>query len=246
MPLVSIILPYFKKIDYIFSCLESVLNQSFQDFEIILIYDDENLYDLNVIEKKYVNNQKINIIKNNKNIGAGFSRNVGISHAKGKIIAFIDADDLWMPDKLQKQVDFMQKNSFDFIFCDYKKKLSNKTIHVKCEEKLLSYSDLLKSCDIGLSTVLLNKKIVDNNLFPSLKTKEDYVAWLKLTKKNINAYNLQENLVIWRSVKGSLSSGLFQKLSDGFKVYKQYEKFGNIKSFFYLFRLGFNSIKKKI
>ena len=77
----------------------------------------------------------------------------------------------------------------------------------------MSYSDLLKSCDIGLSTVLLNKKIVDNNLFPSLKTKEDYVAWLKLTKKNINAYNLQENLVIWRSVKGSLSSGLFQKLS---------------------------------
>ena len=64
-----------------------------------------------------------------------------------------------------------------------RKKLSNKTIHVKCEEKLLSYSDLLKSCDIGLSTVLLNKKIVDNNLFPSLKTKEDYVAWLKLTKK---------------------------------------------------------------
>ena len=63
---------------------------------------------------------------------------------------------------------------------------------------------------------------------------------------NINAYNLQENLVIWRSVKGSLSSGLFQKLSDGFKVYKQYEKFGNFKSFFYLFRLGFNSIKKKI
>ena len=115
MPLVSIILPYFKNIDYIFSCLESVLNQSFQDFEIILIYDDENLYDLNVIEKNMLIT-KINIIKNNKNIGAGFSRNVGISHAKGKIIAFIDADDLWMPDKLQKQVDFMQKNSFDFIF----------------------------------------------------------------------------------------------------------------------------------
>ena len=246
MPLVSIILPFFKKIDYIFETIDSVLNQTFQDFEIILIYDDTELDDLKLIQKRFINNSKIKIIKNEQNLGAGLSRNIGIAHSKGEIIAFIDADDLWKPRKLEKQIEFMKINNLDFTFCNYKKKLPDKEINVVSSKKIISYNDLLKSCDIGLSTVQLNKKIVDKDLFPNLKTKEDYVAWLKLTKKKINAFNLPENLVIWQSVKGSLSSNFLQKILDGFRVYKQYEGFGIIKSLIFLFVLSVNSINKKL
>ena len=246
MPTVSVIIPYFKKINYIKKTLNSVLNQTFQDFEIILVYDDNNLDDLKTLENEYKNNSKIKIIKNKSNLGAGISRNIGIKYAKGEIISFLDADDFWLPEKLNKQLKFMHDNDYDFTFCDYEKKISEKkSIMVKSLKKKLAYKDLIKSCDIGLSTVCIKKKILIENLFPSLKTKEDYVAWLKITKNNVYAYNLEENLVIWNKSKNSLSSSFFQKIKDGFKVYNTYEKFNSIKSLYYLFLLSFNSIKRK-
>ena len=246
MPLVSVIIPYFKKIDYIKKSINSVLNQTFKDFEIILIYDDSELSDLSEIKREFNQNSKIKIIRNSNNLGAGISRNIGIENSTGKIIAFLDADDFWLPQKLEKQINFMIENKFDFTFCDYEKKISSKkTINVKSKKNKLNYNDLINSCDIGLSTVLLNKEIIKNELFPKLKTKEDYVAWLKITKENIYAYNLNESLVIWNNVENSLSSNFFQKISDGFKVYYIYEKFNILKSLYYLFKLSINSLKKK-
>ena len=246
MSLVSIILPYYKKINYIANTLNSILNQTYQNFEIILVYDDIKLDDLLLIENDFKNNPKIKIIKNAQNLGAGISRNIGIKHSKGEIIAFIDADDLWLPNKLEKQTNFMKKNNFQFTFCDYEKRVSNnKVIKVISPKKVLDYNDLLKSNDIGLSTVQINKNIISDDLFPSLKTKEDFAAWLKITKKKINAYNFSENLVIWNKVNDSLSSNFFQKIFDGFKVYKDYEKFSLFKSLYFLFILSKNSVKRK-
>ena len=247
MPFVSIILPYYRKINYIKKTINSILSQSFKDFEIILVYDDEDLHDLFVIENDFKNNSKIRIVKNTKNLGAGISRNIGIKHAKGKIVAFVDSDDFWMPNKLEKQTKFMEENNYDFTFCNYDKVISNKkTIKVKSSKSVLNYNDLLRSNEIGLSTVQLNKKIILEELFPPLKTKEDYVAWLKITKNNINAYNYPQTLVIWNKTKNSLSSNFYQKLSDGLKVFMIYERFNFIKSLYYLFLLGINSIKRKI
>ena len=246
MSLVSIILPYYKKINYIANTLNSILNQTYQNFEIILVYDDTKLDDLLLIEHDFKNNPKIKVIKNARNLGAGISRNIGIKHSKGEIIAFIDADDLWLPNKLEKQTNFMKENNFQFTFCDYEKRVSNnKVIKVISPKKVLDYNDLLKSNDIGLSTVQINKNIISDDLFPSLKTKEDFAAWLKITKKKINAYNFSENLVIWNKVNDSLSSNFFQKIFDGFKVYKDYEKFSLFKSLYFLFILSKNSVKRK-
>ena len=247
MPLVSIILPYYRKINYVKKTINSILSQSFKDFEVILIYDDEDLNDLFEIERDFKKNPKIKIIKNSKNLGAGISRNIGIKHAKGKIIAFVDSDDFWLPEKLERQTKFMQENNYDFTFCNYDKVISKeKTINVKSPKSVLNYNDLLGSNEIGLSTVQLNKKIIMEELFPPLKTKEDYVAWLKITKNNINAHNFPQSLVIWNKTKNSLSSSFYQKLSDGFAVFMEYEKFNLIKSLYYLLLLGINSIKRKI
>ena len=247
MPFVSIILPYYRKINYIKKTINSILSQSFKDFEIILVYDDEDLHDLFLIERDFKKNPKIKIIRNSKNLAAGISRNIGIKHAKGKIVAFVDSDDFWLPEKLERQTKFMQENNYDFTFCNYEKVVSReKTINVKSPKSVLNYNDLLGSNEIGLSTVQLNKKIIMEELFPPLKTKEDYVAWLKITKKNINAYNFPYTLVIWNKTKNSLSSNFYQKLSDGLTVFMRYEKFNLIKSIYYLLLLGINSIKRKI
>lgn len=246
MPFVSVIIPYYKKINYIKKTINSVLNQTFQDFEIILVYDDNVLDDLIILQNEYKKNPKIKIIKNSNNLGAGISRNIGIKHAVGEIISFLDADDYWLPEKLNKQLKFMNDNKYDFVFCDYEKKLSkNKNIKVTSLKKKVGYADLIRSCDIGLSTVSIKKKILFDDLFPPLKTKEDYVAWLKITKKNLYAYNLSENLVVWNESKNSLSSNFFQKIKDGFKVYNTYENFNFIKSLYCLFLLSFNSLKRK-
>tara|TARA_Y200000002_G_scaffold374005_1_gene374045 strand:+ start:150 stop:911 length:762 start_codon:yes stop_codon:yes gene_type:complete len=247
MPLVSVIIPYFKKKEYIKRTIDSVLNQTFKDFEILIIYDDVDIDDYNFLKKNFENIQNIKIIKNSKNLGAGLSRNIGIANSSSEFLAFLDADDLWLETKLDEQIKYMNENNFSFTFCNYKKYfLKKKFIEVKASKNILAYKDLLNSCDIGLSTVILRRNIVNDDFFPKLKTQEDYAAWLKLTKSNINAYNLKKTLVIWNEVDNSLSSNFFQKILDGFKVYYIYEKFNIFKSIFFLLKLSLNSIKRKL
>ena len=120
----------------------------------------------------------------------------------------------------------------------------NKLIKVKINSKYLNYKDLLKSCEIGLSTVMIKKKIINNHLFVNLKTQEDFAAWLKITKK-YNAFFLNEILVNWYDTKNSLSSNFFQKILDAYKVFYIHQKFSLLKSFYYLIVLSANSIKRK-
>ena len=247
MALVSVIIPYYKKINQISKTLNSVLAQTFQDFEIVLIYDDTNMEDLSYIEKNFSKNSKIKIVKNTKNYGAGISRNIGIKNSSGNFIAFIDADDIWYSKKLEKQIKFMKENKYDFSFTSYfKKTLNKKSIPVQSKKNKVLYKDLLFDNEIGLSTVILNKKIIKGELFPPLKTKEDYVAWLKLSKENYIAHNLSEFLSEWNFSHNSLSSSFIQKIFDGFKVYYIYQNFNFIKSLFLLFCLSLKSLKRKL
>jgi len=244
MHLVSVIMPYFKKIFYIKSAIKSVINQSYKNLELIIIYDDKEHEDLIKIKKIIKKNRKIKLIINKKNLGAGISRNIGIKKSSGKYIAFIDADDIWSKKKLEKQINFIVKNKYKFIFCGYIKKKKNSKKKIICKKKKLTYENLLQTCDIGLSTVMIDSKILKRNLFSSIKTKEDYVLWLKITKQKIYAYNMGIILATWNNVTDSLSSNIFQKFKDGFLVYNKYQGFNFIKSFFYLIILSINSLKK--
>ena len=108
------------------------------------------------------------------------------------------------------------------------------------------FEDLLKSCNIGLSTIILKKSIFKGKIkFPNLKTKEDFVLWLNLLKQNYRICGIKSNLAYWRKLDNSLSSFTIQKLKDGFRVYNKYMGFNFIKSFFYLFILSINYLKKK-
>ena len=245
MPLVSIIIPYFNKKNYIKDAVNSVLNQTFKNIEIIIIYDDENLSDYYYLMDEYRNKKNIKIFKNIKNIGAGLSRNIGIKKSTGEIIAFLDSDDIWRTNKLEIQLNFMIKNGYEFTFSNYEKKLLNGATLKAVAQKEFDYNDLLKSCDIGLSTVIIDKKIYGYDCnFSNLKTKEDFVFWLKILKKGYFIYGLDQNLASWKKTENSLSSSFIQKLADGYKVYFKHMRFNFLKSFIYLIYLSLNFIKK--
>ena len=248
MDLVSVIIPYYKKRNFVKETILSVIDQSYDFLEILIIYDDTNLNDLEFLQKISKLDNRIKIINNNKRLGAGLSRNKGIEQSNGKYIAFIDADDTWAPDKLKDQISFMKKNNYQishtsYFIVDEKKKI----IGQRKARNLLSVNEVLKSCDIGLSTVIIEKKVIvkTNTKFPQLVTKEDFVFWLSLLKINYKFYAFDSNLTNWTNSKNSLSSNTIQKLFDGFKVYNYYMNFNIIKSFYYLICLGLNYLKKK-
>ena len=243
--LISVIIPYYKKKNYIYSTLKSALNQSHKKIEVIIIYDDQDLGDFDYLKQIIKADKRVKIIINKKNQGVSISRNKGIKASKGKFITFLDADDIWNKNKLKFQLNFMRKNKCLISHTDYKIINSkNKILGYMGVKKKLSYNDLIFSCDIGLSTVMISKKLKSKALFPNMITKEDYILWLKLSKR-FNIYGIQKNLGSWRKSDPSLSY-FWQKIKDAFTLYSKYEKFNLFKSLFFVLLLSLNFIKKSL
>ena len=245
---ISIIIPYHKKRIFFKETIDSINKQSYKNFEVIIIYDDTDKSELEYV-KKILRNFKFKkkLIDNNKIIGAGLSRNKGIKVSKGEYIAFCDADDLWNKDKLKIQLAFMKSENVlfshsNYLIIDY---LSNKIGSLKVP-KNISYNQLIKSCDIGLSTVMISQLLTKNNPFSNLKTKEDYLLWIKLISLLKNFKSINKDLVYWRYLKNSLSSSNVQKIEDAFRLYKDHLNFSFLFSIFCVLRLSFYALLKKI
>ena len=244
MDLVSVIIPYYKKRNFVKGAIISVLNQSYDNLEILLIFDDTNLNDFDFLKEIAKLDKRINLIKNNKRLGAGLSRNVGIEQSNGKYIAFLDADDLWHKNKLFTQIKFMRKKNIEISHTSYEIIDDDLAIRGTRQAKLMNYKKLIKSCDIGLSTVIIKKSLIKNLRFTNLKTKEDYVLWLEIAKKGKTIHALNTKLTQWRKSKNSLSSSVVRKLTDGYYVYRHHLKFSVIKSLYSLLVLSINFLKK--
>jgi len=247
MKLISIIMPYYKKKAFVEEAINSVLFQSYKKFELILIYDDEDLDDYKYISNLSKKDSRIKLLKNKKNLGSGLSRNLGIEYSKGSYLAFLDSDDVWFKDKLKVQLEYMEKNKLSISFTDYKIINANSEVTgFRKAKKIISFPYLINSCDIGLSTVIAKSSIIKKKFyFPNLKTKEDYVFWLNIAKKNINFYGLNKKLSAWRRLPNSLSSNFFQKISDGYLVYYRYMKYNSFKSIYCLIILSCYYLKKR-
>ena len=244
--LVSIIIPYYRKKLFFEKTIDSINSQTYKNFEIILIYDDNNRSDLLFVKKVLKKNKNKKIIVNKKNLGVGISRNRGINKSKGKFLSFIDADDVWSRNKLKKQIKFMEKNSLDFSYSDYSI-INEKGILIKKikSPKTIKFKNLLFSCDIALSSVTIRSNLLKSEKFPNIKTKEDYLLWLKLSQKNIKMMGIRENLISWRKTNNSLSSSIVQKFKDAFLVYNKYLKLNFLVSIVLIFFLSINSIIKR-
>lgn len=241
---VSIIIPFYENINLLHKAINSVFNQSFKNYEIIVIHDNPKKKSSKFFRSlKY--KKKIRIIYNRKNLGAGLSRNKGIAISRGKYIAFLDSDDEWSIHKLSKQINFMKKNKYLASHTSYDRvDISGRYLSTRYATNL-NYKNLMKSCDIGLSTVIISKHLLKTgHLFPSIKTKEDYVLWLKISRSGTNFYAIKSRLTRWRNTPNSLSNSVFQKLKDSFIVYHKYENLNYIKSIFRILILSYNYLVK--
>ena len=138
----------------------------------------------------------------------------------------------------------MRKKNIDISHTSYEIIDDDLVIRGTRQAKLMNYKKLIKSCDIGLSTVIIKKSLIKNLRFPSLKTKEDYVLWLEIAKNGKIIHALNTKLTQWRKNNNSLSSSVVRKLTDGYYVYRYYLKYNVIRSIYSLLILSVNFLKK--
>ena len=242
--LISIIITYYKKKDFILKTFKTINNQTYKNYELIFVYDDEDLTDLKYIKKYITIFKKYKIIVNKKNYGVSRSRNIAIKSAQGKYLAFIDSDDMWNNKKLSIQLKLMNYSKADISYTAYNiidKK--DKILGTRNVSKEINYKKLSKYCEIGLSTVIIKKKFLKKNQFPQIKTQEDFALWLILIKKGIKFLPIKKVLSSWRMTDNSLSSNILQKISDAFKVFYCIEKKNLIISIISVVILSINKLK---
>ena len=244
---ISIIIPYHRKKKYFQETIKSIYQQTFKSFEVIVIYDDSSKKELKFVINLISKLKDKKLIINSQNMGAGLSRNKGLSYARGEYIAFCDADDIWDKNKLKFQLRFMKKNKIFFSYSSYKiiDENGEEISSFKAPNKIRN-KDLLKRCDIALSSVMCTKKILKKLKFLDTKTKEDYYLWLNIIKKTIFFHGINRSLISWRNSNNSLSSAKIQGIFDVFKVYQIYSKSLFVIPFFYTIRIIINTIIKKI
>jgi len=243
--LISVIITYYKKRKFIKKTLKSILNQSYKNLELIFVFDDNNKEDLPFIKQQLKNFKKKKLIINKANFGVAYSRNLGIKNSTGKYLAFIDSDDLWRKNKISKQLRFMKEKMCHLSFTSYN--IINEKGNILCKRMVsqdAKYENLIKSNFIGLSTVMISRKIINHIKFPELKTQEDFALWLSLLNKGYKLAHLKNNLVSWRKTKDSLSSNKLKKVKDAFKLFYNYQNKNLIFSIFSVIILIYNKILK--
>ena len=220
--LISIIMPAYNCEKYIGEAIDSVLAQSYRNWELILI-DDGSVDNTYSIVKEYLQNDiRVSLLSNEKNIGVSAARNRGIEYAKGEWIAFLDSDDIWAPYKLEKQLAAAQENNGEFIFTGSafinEKGQPYKGIFEVPEK--VSYKELRKQNVISCSSVLIKKKFFINIKMEGDDMHEDYAVWLRILKTGITAYGVNEPLLIYRIHRNSKSWNKIKTVRMTYKVYR--------------------------
>lgn len=212
---VSVIMPAYNVAEFISDSITSVLNQSLTCWELIIV-DDNSTDDTVDRISPYLDDPRIKLFVNKRNLGGAGSRNVAIKHAKGRYIAFLDSDDLWSKDKLEKQIFFMQKYDVGFTFGSYTNIDENGHRHEKINVPVkVNFSSLLKHNYIGCLTAVYDTKPHGKIYMPLVKKRQDFALWLELLKKFDYAYSININLGYYRIRDGSLS----RSKSDAFRYY---------------------------
>ena len=244
--LVSIITPSYNSAKFIKQCIESVIAQTYTNWE-MLIVDDYSADNSLQILKKY-NDKRIQLIELDKNVGASESRNVAIRKAKGKYIAFLDSDDLWEPQKLEKQISFMEKEDVAFSFSTYQpiSDDDSKLYSIIHAPKIVTYSSYLKKTIIGCLTVIIDREKTGVFEMPKIRSSHDMALWLLIMRRGFDAYGLDENLARYRIVSTSNTANKWRAAKDVWKVYRQFEKLSFFYSIWCFLNYAFNAIIKRI
>ncbi|PWM77833.1 MAG: glycosyl transferase [Phascolarctobacterium sp.] len=246
--LVSIITPAYNAEKYIAETIESVLAQTYSNWEMLIVNDCSTDNTAKIVQSYADKDKRIKLINLTENSGAAIARNTAIQNAKGRYIAFLDSDDLWKKEKLQKQLKFMQQNGYAFTFHDFimfndgTLKEDGKLIKTS---RCVNYIELLKGNNTGgCLAVCIDKEIVDKIFMPN-EHHEDYICWLNILRKyNIQGYGLNEVLGYYRVGKKSVSSNKIKSAVWTWNVYRKVQKLSILQSIYYMCFYIMNGIRK--
>lgn len=246
-PLVSIITPAYKAEKYIMDCIRSVQNQTYENWEMIIVNDKSPDSTEELIKEAAEMDGRIRLISLSQNQGVVNARNTAIQAAKGQYIAFLDSDDVWFPEKLKKQIVSMEENKWPISYTSYDLmddhgEALHKTVNAPAST---TYKELLKGSNIGCLTVVVNKAMVGEFLMPKIHH-EDYATWLMLLKRGFVAYGIPESLACYRKATGSLSGNKKKAAQWQWKVLREHEGLSLLKSSYYFLHYTINGIKKSL
>jgi len=235
--LVSIITPIYNSEKFIESAIKSVQDQTYPYWEMILIDDGSTDGSINLVRTFLDNDERIQLISLQENQGPAMARNEGIKMARGRYIAFLDSDDLWLPVKLDKQLKFMNINNSPLSFSAYQKIDENGNIigQVSIKKTKISYTDLLKTNHIGCLTAMIDTKLLGEKMYmPFVKKRHDHGLWLSIVNKGYTAFGINEVLAQYRCRKNSISHDKINILHHQWKLYREIERLSFIRSMYYM------------
>nr|WP_315422946.1 glycosyltransferase family 2 protein [uncultured Pedobacter sp.] len=246
-PLVSIIVPCHNSAKFITATLNSIIAQDYQSWELIII-DDQSTDDTRAIVEKFSSNyNNVQFIPLPKNMGVSNARNVGMAKAIGKYIAFLDSDDIWLENKLSRQVAYMEDKMLAMTFCAYKRINEDGAIisGVTPAPFSVGYEQLLSHNMIIFSTSMILKGVIGNLEF-SKAGHEDWIFFLQLFKKCKLGYGINEPLALYRIRKGSISSNKLKAVVKTWKILRESEKLGLVKSMYHFSKYAVLTILKRL
>lgn len=249
--MISIIVPVYNAENYILKTIEMVEKQTYTDWELLLIDDASKDLSADKIREflKHHSSEKIHLIESKKNQGAAKSRNLGLEKAKGRYIAFLDADDVWKEEKLEKQMEFMQKENAGFVFSAYEFGNENavgtgKIVHVP---RTLSYQKALSRTVIFTSTVLIDtKKIEKKYIYMPDVPSEDSATWWQILREGHIAFGMDEVLAVYRRPPKSLSSNKWKAMKRIWYLYRKVERISLVKSCFLFVSWAYRATVRRI
>ena len=243
---VTIVLPNYNSALYVSETIQSIINQTFKNWELIVVDGNSNIETKEVL-KNFIHHPNINIIWLKRNKRAGFCRNLAIRNSKSDYVAFIDSDDIWSKDKLFKQIDFMIKNKYFFSYTNYtpfQSSEKNKKFQEITPKKTFSFETFIKNTSIATSSMIIKRSVIGTIKFNNTKICEDYFFKCQILKKVNYAYCLSENLMKYRVRSDSLQSNKLRNLYWIWYINKNYNKFNIFKNLMSVISISINSIKK--
>ena len=242
--LVSIITPTFNAEKYIRATLQSVENQSYQKWEMILVDDASTDQTVSIIEEFAQKNTRIKLFQLAKNSGNGYARNVALERAAGKYIAFLDADDLWFPEKLKKQIQFLKTNNlpFTFSFYDCIDEEGN-SLNRRVEAPLnLTYNQLFFCNYVGNLTAIYDVDYFGKITLEASQKRQDWRLWLTILKQIKTTKPVSEPLAFYRIRKDSISSSKVKLIKHNFGVYREFHGYNFVFSVLLMIRFLFTQL----
>lgn len=243
---VTIVTPIYNSFSFLSETIDSVASQSISDWELILVDDcsEDGSYELACDYAK--KDSRIRVFRLEKNSGAAVARNTAIKMATGRFIAFLDADDIWLPSKLEKQLRFMLENKVPFSFSDYEKIDESGHVfgYVGVPERV-SYHQLLKTCYIGCLTAMYDTEYFGKVYMPEVRKRQDFSLWLQLLKKVDFAWGIKEPLAQYRVHSNSISANKLNASKFTWQVYRNVERLPLVQSAYYFSHYAVRGVLRK-